>query len=263
MWGGGTSSLTEIHMLRLLCTTFVLLAIALTTTALAKQKTFSWVDGLCEISVRYDSSKVKTEQLQDTVYLLNEAYQNMFVSMGLVSTPEDIKNLDRESVQKQCAKNRDKLASLRFLKIPSLQGKLEPLQQELLKAQDALCAYQDIHMRGYETPSALREYKGAPQCDAFVDALEDDTKLETTWRDFVKTLCANNASVEDCSKRELAKAALPDAKDHMRITLTSFGWNNCTNPSVWGDSDGLQAKLQTAAEALQTHFKAKVACEEP
>ena len=250
-------------MLRPLCTAFVLFIIAPTLPAQAKQKTFTWTDGMCGVSIRYDSKKVKDKPLQDTVYLLTEAFQNLYVGFGLVSTPDDITRLDRDAVRNQCKANHEKLAGLDLLSIPSLKGKLEPLRQELVTKQDALCAFQDIHMRGFVNPSALREFKGAPQCNSFIDALEDDAKLEPGWRDYVNTLCANNASFADCSKRELDKAKLPDAKLHMRITLTSFGWNNCANASAWGDSDALQAKLQKAAEALQKHFKAKVECEEP
>ena len=250
-------------MLRPLCTALVLLAFAPTPEAEAKQKTLSWINGMCDVSIRYDHAKVKEKPLKDTVYLLNEAYQNLYVGVGLVSTPDDIPRLDRDAVAKQCKANHDKLEGLDLLNIPPLKGKLEPLRQELLKTQDTLCAFQDIQMRGFENPSALRMYKGAPQCDSFVDAMENDAKLEPAWRDYVNTLCANNASFADCSTRELDKAKLPDAKLHMRITLTSFGWNNCANPSAWGDSDALQAKLQAAMEAMQKHFKAKVACEEP
>lgn len=253
----------EIKMLRPLFTAFALLVIAPSITAQAKQKSFSWINGMCDISVRYDSAKVKDKPLRDTVYLLNEAYQNLAVGISLVSTPEDIQRLDRKELERQCKANHDKLVGLDLLKVPSLKSKLNPLRQELIETQDRFCAFQDIHMRGYLNPGSLREFKGAPQCNSFIDALEDDGKLEPAWRKYVDTLCANNASAADCSKRELDKAKLPDAKLHMRITLLSFGWNNCAIPFAWGDSDALQAKLQVASEALQKHFKAKVVCEEP
>ena len=250
-------------MLRPLCTAFVLFIIAPTLEVQAKQKTLSWINGMCSVSIRYDNAKVKEKPLKDTVYLLNEAYQNLYVGIGLVSVPEDISRLDRDAVAKQCKANQDKLAGLDLLNIPPLKGKLEPLRKALLKTQDSLCAYQDVHIRGYQNPSALREFTGATQCNSFVDSVEDDAKLEPAWRDYINTLCANNASFTDCSTRELDKAKLPDPKLHMRITLISFGWNNCANPAAWGDSDALQARLQTAMEALQKHFNAKVECEEP
>lgn len=250
-------------MPRLMCTVLALFATVLATTANAKQKTFSWINGMCEVSIRYDSAKVKDRPLQDTVYLLNEAYQNLYVSFGFVGVPDDIKRLDRDALNRRCRENQDRLARLELLDIPPLIGKLEPLRRDLMNTQGAICTSQDIHLRGYENPGALREYKGAPHCDSFIDALEDDSKLEPAWRAYVETLCANNASFADCSKRELSKASLPDAKAHMRITLLSFGWNNCTNPSAWAGSDALQTRLQDAADAMQKHFKAKAACEEP
>jgi hypothetical protein len=253
----------ESALIRPSLVSLLLMSLAFVSPAAAKQKTHSWINGMCEITIRYDDAKVKQKPLLDTVYLLTGAYDRLYVGSGLVSTPDDIAKLDRDELKRQCSERMDKLTSLELLAIPSLKGKLEPLRAELLKTQKSLCDYEDIHLRGYSDASALREYKNAPQCNSFIDALEDDSKLEPTWRDFVKTLCANNASVEDCSQRELKKASLPDAAAHMRITLLAFGWHNCVNPTVWGDNEALRSQLEAASSKLETHFKAKVACEEP
>jgi hypothetical protein len=237
--------------------------LALASPAQAKQKTHSWTNGMCEVTIRYDDAKVKQKPLLDTLYLLTQAYDSLYVGAGLVSTPDDITRLDRAELLRQCADRKTKLSNLELLQIPLLKGKLEPLRKDMLNMQDKLCNFDDIHLRGYTDPSALREYKGAPQCENFIDAIDDDAKLEPAWRAYINTLCANNASFEDCSQRELKKAKLPDAKAHMRITLTAFGWNNCVNPTVWGNSDALRTRLETASKKFETYFKAKSVCEEP
>jgi hypothetical protein len=250
-------------MLKFLFPTFLLLFALPFSVAEAKQKSYSWIIGMCDARMRYDASTVKEKALKDTVYLIYDAYSTVTPVFGMVSVPEDIRRLDRAAFAKECKGVQDKLTGLQLLQIPGPRNRLEQLRQEMLDANKAYCAFQDMHMRGYSDPAVLHEYQGAAECEKFIAAAEDDQRLESAWRAYVKTLCANNASVADCSKRELAKAKLPDAKAHMRITMISFAWNNCANPTVWRDSDDVQKRLQMAAKSFERQYKVKQVCQEP
>jgi hypothetical protein len=241
----------------------LLLMVTASNAAFAKQVKFGWIQEMCDYSIRYDDKKVNAQELRDTTYLIYEAYSLLFVSSGFVSELGDIEKLDLPGLRKQCAEKREKLQGLKLLDFAGRKKDLEAMRTALLARQDAICGFEDILTRGYKTPSALREFKLAPQCEKYVTAVEDDTKVEAAWRTFVPELCANNASTEDCTKRELKKATLPDPKSHMRITLTGYAWNNCAIPAVWEGSEAQQEKLRELALAFQKHFKAKEVCEEP
>jgi hypothetical protein len=249
-------------MLRTVSVAAVLVA-SVTSTALAKQKSFTWQNEMCENTIRYDTNKIKEQELKDTIFLLYEANAQLFVHGDTVSKPEDIDKLDFVGIQKQCGDKRAKLENLKLMDFAGSKKDLERLRGELIKKQTEICDFELVLMRGYKTPAALRDYKTAPQCEKFATALQDDTTIESAWRAFIPDMCADNANVKDCRERELKKAKLPDAKTHMRITLTGYAWNNCAISEVWRGNEKQQEELNQLALKFQKNFKAKEVCEEP
>ncbi len=229
----------------------------------AKQKQLKWVGAMCEYSARFDPAKVPEAALRDTAYLLYQSQLESFVGNGIVERPDQIAKLDAAKIESECSARRDKLVNLQLLSFEGFLPRLEAYRQSLIDQHDDACQFTLIQLRGYSDPSALRAYKRAPVCEKYIDAMEDEKKIEPAWRAFVEELCKDNASVEDCRQRELDKANRPDAKIWMRLTMIDFAWGNCANNHTLRNTTDNEATLARLTTPFSKIYRVKQQCEEP
>jgi hypothetical protein len=238
-----------------------LAAIVLTAPASAQMKTFTWVNGMCTGTLRYDPKKLDVKALDATAKLLDP--EAGFPISPQIETPADIANIDIAAFERKCAGDLDKL---RQTTLP-IDGIEEYRALRVHHVQDA-CAYGVALLRGYSDPKALRTYSPAsPLCDRFVDALEGKSDLDSAWKRLVDEGCADNASPQRCTARYESEAARTDGAAHKRLYLIGFGWNNCAINSIAYNTDAgttarqaLRAKL---SKAFVRTYRAKFVCEKP
>lgn len=238
-----------------------LAAIVLSAPANAQTKTFTWVDGMCNGTLRYDPKKLDVKALEATTKLLSS--DAAFPVPPQIATPADVAKIDIARFERECAGELDKL---RQTTLP-IDGIEEYRALRVRHVQDA-CAFGVALLRGYSDPKALRTYRPASLlCDRFVDALEGKSDLDSAWKRAVDEGCADNGSPQRCKARYQAEAARPDGAAHKRLYLTTFGWNNCAIKSIAYNTDAgttarqvLQAKL---SKAFGRTYRAKFVCETP
>jgi hypothetical protein len=229
--------------------------------ASAQSKTFTWVDGMCNGTLRYDPKKLDVRALDATTKMLSS--DAAIPVPPHIATPADVAKIDIGSFERECAGELDKL---RQATLP-IDGIEEYRALRVRHVKDA-CAFGLALLSGYSDPKALRAYTPAsPLCDRFVDALEGKSDLDSAWKRAVDEGCANNASPQRCKARYEAEAARPDGAAHKRLYLTAFGWNNCATNSIAYNTDAgttarqaLQAKL---SKAFARTYRAKFVCEKP
>ena len=227
----------------------------------AQTKTFTWVDGMCNGTLRYDPKKLDARALDATTKMLRSD-AGIPVPPHIV-TPADVAKIDIAPFERECAGELDKLRQT-TLPIDEIE---EYRALRVRHVQDA-CAFGLALLRGYSDPKALRTYSPAsPLCDRFVDALEGKSDLDSAWKRLVDEGCADNASPQRCKARYEAEAARPDGATHKRLYLTTFGWNNCAINSIAYNTDAgttarqaLRAKL---SKAFVRTYRAKFVCEKP
>ena len=238
-----------------------LAAVVLSVPADAQTKTFTWVDGMCNGTLRYDPKKLDVKALDATTRMLSS-------DAGIpvpphIATPAAVAKIDIAPFERECAGELDKL---RQTTLP-IDGIEEYRALRVRHVQDA-CAFGFALLRGYSDPKALRTYTPAsPLCDRFVDALEGKSDTNSAWKRAVDEDCADNASPQRCKARYEAEAAGPDGAAHKRLYLTVSGWNNCAINSIAYNTDAgttarqaMQAKL---SKAFVRTYRAKFVCEEP
>jgi hypothetical protein len=229
----------------------------------AKTKRHSWTAGVCEYTVRFDPAKTPEQKLKDTVFLVYQSAERGILSVPMPSKPAEALAISLDEVEKSCAERRERLVALDPLALGGSAKGVLALREALVAEADDECAFTRAKVKGYSDPEALRAYEPAKSCNNIVDALSDPAKLEPFWRAFTEDLCKDNLSVEDCRKRELDKAALPDAADWMKLTLIEFGWNNCANAFTLRGSSDFDAAREKQVAAFKKVFKPRETCEEP
>lgn len=238
-----------------------LAAVVLSAPADAQMKTFTWVDGMCSGTLRYDPKKLDVKALDATTKMLSSDASIPIVPH--IATPADVAKIDTAPFERECAGELDKL---RQATLP-IDGIEEYRALRVRHVQDA-CAFGLALLRGYSDPKALRTYMPAsPHCDRFVDALEGKSDFNAAWKRAVDEGCANNASPQRCKARYEAEAARPDGAAYKRLYLTMFGWNNCATNFIAYNTDAgtkareaMQAKL---SKAFVRTYRAKFVCEKP
>lgn len=238
-----------------------LVAAVLSAPANAQMKTFTWVDGMCDGTLRYDPKKLDVKALDATTKILSS--DAAIPIPPHIATPADVAKIDIVPFERECAGELDKL---RQTTLP-IDGIEEYRALRVRHVQDA-CAFGVALLRGYSDPKALRTYTPAsPLCDRFVDALEGKSDLDSAWKRLVDEGCADNASPQRCKARYEAEAARPDGAAHKRLYLIAFGWNNCAINSIAYNIDAgttarqaLRAKL---SKAFVRTYRAKFVCEKP
>ena len=238
-----------------------LAAVLLAAPAKAQMKTFTWVDGMCDGTLRYDPKKLDVKALDATTKMLSS-------DAGIpvpphIATPADVAKINTAPFERECAGERDKL---RQPTLP-IDGIEEYRALRVRHVQDA-CAFGLALLRGYSEPKALRTYAPAsPLCDRFVDALEGKSDFDTAWKRAVNEGCADNASPQRCKARYETEAARPDGAAYKRLYLTTYGWNNCATNTIAYNTDAGTAARQTMQTKLSKAFvrtyRAKFVCEEP
>lgn len=236
-------------------------AVLLSAPADAQMKTFTWIDGMCNGTLRYDPKKLDRKDLDATTKMLSS--DTSIPIPPYIATPADVAKIDTASFGRECAGELDKL---RQATLP-IDGIEEYRAVRVRHVQDA-CAFGLALLRGYSDPKALRTYTPAsPLCDRFVDALEGKSDFNSAWKRAVDEGCANNASPQRCKARYETEAARPDGAAHKRLYLTTFGWNNCATNFIAYNTDAattarqaMQAKL---SKAFVRTYRAKLVCEKP
>ena len=236
-------------------------AVVLSAPADAQMKTFNWVDGMCDGTLRYDPKKLDVRALDATTKMLSS-------DAGIpvpphIATPADVAKIDTAPFERECAGELDKL---RQATLP-IDGIEEYRALRVHHVQDA-CAFGLALLRGYSDPKALRTYTPAsPHCDRFVDALDGKSDLDSAWKRAVHEGCADNASPQRCKAGYETEAARPDGAAHKRLYLTTFGWSNCAINFIAYNTDAgttarqaMQAKL---SKAFVRTYRAKFVCEKP
>lgn len=238
-----------------------LAAVVLSAPADAQMKTFTWVDGMCNGTLRYDPKQLDVKALDATAKILSS--DATIPIPPQIATPADVAKIDIAPFERECA---GELDMLRHATLP-IDGIEEYRALRVRHVQDA-CAFGRALLRGYSDPKALRTYTPAsPVCDRFVDALEGKSDFNAAWKRAVDTDCANNASPQRCKARYEAEAARPDGAAHKRLYLTMYGWNNCATNFIAYNTDAgttarqaMQAKL---SKAFVRTYRAKFVCEKP
>lgn len=238
-----------------------LAAVVLSAPAHAQMKTFTWVDGMCNGTLRYDPKKLDVKALDATTKMLSS--DATIPVAPHIATPADVAKIDIAAFERECA---GELDTLRQATLP-IDGIEEYRALRVRHVQDA-CAFGLALLRGYSDPKALRTYTPAsPLCDRFVDALEGKSDFDAAWKRAVDEGCASNASPQRCKARYETEAARPDGAAYKRLYLTMFGWNNCAINSIAHNTDAgtkareaMQAKLR---KAFARTYRAKFVCEKP
>lgn len=245
--------------------TILLLGVLVTCLAAgaanAQTRTFTWVDGMCDGTLRYDPKKLDVRALDATTKIVSSD-ATIPVAPHIV-TPAEVAKIDIAAFDRECANELDRL---RQTTLP-IEGIEEYRALRVRHVEDA-CAFGRALLRGYSDPKVLRTYTPAsPLCDRYIDALEGKSDLDSAWRRAVDEGCATNASPKRCKARYEAEAARPDGEAHKRLYLTTFGWSNCAINSIAYNTDAgttarkaLQAKL---SKAFTRTYRAKFVCETP
>lgn len=238
-----------------------LAAVLLSAPADAQMKTFTWVDGMCNGTLRYDPRKLDVKALDATTTLLSSDAGIPVAPQ--IATPADVAKIDTAPFERECAGELDKL---RQATLP-IDGIEDYRALRVRHVQDA-CAFGLALLRGYSDPKALRSYAPAsPRCDRFVDALEGKSDVDAAWKRAVDEGCADNASPQRCKARYETEAAKQDGTAYKRLYLITFGWSNCAANSIAFNTDAgtkarqaMQAKL---SKAFVRTYRAKFVCEQP
>jgi len=239
----------------------VLAACLAAEAANAQMKTFTWVEGMCDGTLRYDPKKLDVRALKATTEMLSS--DAAFPLPPQIATPADVAKIDLASFERECAVELDKL---RQTTLP-IDGIEEYRALRVRHVQDA-CAFGLALLRGYSDPKALRTYTPAsPLCDRFVDAIEGKSDLDSAWKRAVDKGCADNMSPQRCKARYEAEAARPDGAAYKRLYLTKYDWSNCAINSVAYNTDaGTTARKALQAKLSKTFVRtcrAKFVCEKP
>lgn len=229
--------------------------------ASAQQRTYKWIDGMCESTIRYDSRKVDRAAVESTAELLNS--ERTVPLVGFVETPADVAKIDPEAFARDCAAT---VARMRAHKLLPIEG-IEAFRQLRLRELEDSCAFGTAYAKGYRDPSALRAYTPAsPHCDRFIDALEGKADLTAAWRKQIADGCQDNASPAACRRRYEERGEKPDGDAWKRIYLIGFGWNNCAlRHSAFSadDTSSRDSTLEKLSKSFRRSYKVKQVCEEP
>jgi hypothetical protein len=123
---------------------------------------------------------------------------------------------------------------------------IDDYRRFLIEEIEDTCDYYRIKMRGFATPSVLREYRRAAACTPFVDAMEGKTDTATFIRSTAAESCKMNGSPSTCVQRALDMDP--------RVYLLEYGWHNCALQYVVSSREGEAQREQMRAQ-LEKQFR--------
>jgi hypothetical protein len=218
----------------------------------AAEKTLSWGHEACDYSVTFDPGKYDEARLRNTAHLLYGPPDFKAPSVGLPFNPQSIARLNLEHTQRECRSALDVASRLEFIALPGIDDYRRALMDEIKDT----CEFETTEIRGFQKPSALRDYQPAAVCSPFVDALEGKRDIMAAFRQTVSQRCSG-ADQAECIERENARAQKDDGNDWVRLYLVKFGWNSCASQFTRRNVDSRKLELMRAGleEQFQQTFK--------
>lgn len=228
---------------------------------MAETRTLRWESGLCQASLRFDPAKIDPRAMQATIDLLKiDEHQLAPIALS-PSNPADIAKLQPAKFDQECAAAVNRLRDSVLLPIDGF----EAYRSGRVSEAEDTCRFGSVLLRGYSTPSSLRQYEpAAGHCDIYVDALEGKRDIEEVWRKRIVEQCVNNADPTTCKERALADGAKADGAARIRLYVASFGWNNCAVGYTANNSPAskrLDAQRTKLAKTFDRLYKVREVCD--
>jgi hypothetical protein len=229
----------------------------LTTVASAQVRTFKWNSEACIFSGTYNSKRYTEKQLRNTARLIT--FGNFDIEyFAFVFKPEDIGMLDITKLENEY---RRKSADLNSLEL--VPGKFwEDVRKRKLREIDQVYARRRAETLAYRDPTVLRQYEGAPACNAkYAEPLiAGGESLYKVWLDVNLESRKKNADPERLRRKFEAEMASPDRDKFAFVEVMAFGWGNCSNALVEYDTAGQDGSYLKQFKKL--FLRVKEVCDE-
>lgn len=226
------------------------------TYAASTEMTYESPTSYCKFDVRFDPKKDDAQRVSNT---LDVAFGFSFaLALDWPVIPGDPARLTefRDKVHSFCTGATKRVTELTTIDLP-------PVEQYRAMTLDHLrdaCDFDTVEAKAaLGEPSALRGYsKSATQCSRFIEALEgNDTK--TVWHEVIDATCQKNLNPDACRKDFLSAETKPDAVDLIKLTLLTYGWQNCSAPYLLQNTDSKRFEAVRAAseKAVRAHLRVR------
>ena len=223
----------------------------------AQTKTFKWDEPICAFEGTYDSSKYSESQLKDTQELKQSIGTIALFTDATATSPDKIKDLSIEKLDKEFRKTREKLKNLNIVK----SAYWEKMRQDKIRELDQSYELKWLTIQAYKDPSKLEQFDTAACCvNFYADALKKGGDyLYATWLKVNMDTRSKNANPARIKRIFDAQNASPDRMKYARVEVMRFGWWNCANRA----SFQVEPNERVDKEFRKLFIKVKEECDEP
>jgi hypothetical protein len=228
------------------------LALLISDTASAAQKTIGWEDGAqCEFETRFDPAKYDEEKLRNTIdVIFGDGFYTFTFPIIALDGPGGHLRSNTADYQRACELTKEKAINLPVIDLPGIEDYRKLRLEEL----EDSCRYNTLESRAASgDPAALREYTpSVKECSVFIDALEGKTDIRAVWHGVINSQCQKSASPEWCKADFLKHGSAPNSGERIKYDVLEDGWNSCSVPYL--KTSDLQ-KGESMRMALEKQFR--------
>ena len=216
---------------------------------------FTWDEGMCYYTGRYDATKVSYDQLRNTLELFSST-DRFFLHYNV--TPWYIKEneeMNAESLRNEYHKKYLDLLSVEIIQSPFWTR----YRKNKIKELNQVYAYKKITLLAFANPDTLRSINYPKECGIYVDALIDGGQLLLkVWDKLNRDACKVNVDPVRLRRIFEQEYAAADKLKYARIEVMSFGWwNHINNLIPYVDNNHCHDKF------IKSFISVKEECEDP
>jgi hypothetical protein len=233
------------------------LALSISSNSYGAQKTIQWENGAqCVFETRFDPAKYDEQTLSNTIDLIfGDRFGEKPSSEITLNGPGGHLTTNTAEHQQACERKKEWVASLPLLDLPGI----ERYRKWTLEALEDVCRFDRLEARAaLGEPGALREFRSAPQCSSYIDALEGKTDIRAAWHNMIDSFCKGNSKPAECRANHLKAESKPNAEDAIKYDVLMSGWNNCSTGYLKTNDLNVRDSMRHSLEKdFRRRFKVK------
>jgi hypothetical protein len=233
------------------------LALLISSSSYGAQKTIQWENGAqCVFETRFDPAKYDEQTLSNTIDLIfGDRFGEKPSSEITLNGPGGHLTTNTAEHQQACERKKEWVASLPLIDLPGI----ERYRKWTLDALEDFCRFDRLKARAaMGEPGALREFRSAPQCSSYIDALEGKTDIRGVWRNMINAECRQNSKPEECKANFFKAERKQSPEDAIKLDVLMFGWTKCSTGYLKANDFNLRdSMLKSLEKDFRRRFKVK------
>jgi len=197
------------------------------------KSTFTYSEGMCSYSGKYNPKTISEEQLQNTLdHLIFPSYIETNATAWEL---DDVDDLDLEALKEECSTRLNRLETLEFANTENMVRLKESRIRELNEA----CYVKSLTILGYENPDTLMGFETTDENINFIrnGLIAGGDSLVEVWKEVVRIQKLNNGYPERIQQEFEAQFNSPEKLEYARLTVMMFGWWNNVNHDIYHTPD--------------------------